>query len=69
MAGAVTTSAWSWVTRVGWADIRANLFELCSGEKTGRTSASEITLFKNVGGGHLDLFTADALIARFQAHA
>lgn len=54
---------------IDWADIRADLFELCSGEKTGRTSASEITLFKNAGGGHLDLFTADALIAQFQAEA
>jgi ornithine cyclodeaminase len=54
---------------MSWADIHADLFELCSGEKTGRTSPGEITLFKNAGGGHLDLFTADALIARFQAVA
>ena len=40
------------------SDILADLYELCSGEISGRTSANEITMFKNGGGGHLDLMTA-----------
>ena len=38
--------------------VRADLFQLCKGAMTGRHSAQEITLFKNGGGSHLDLFTA-----------
>ena len=38
-------------------DIRADLFELCSGV-SGRRESSDITVFKNGGGGHLDLMTA-----------
>ncbi len=34
-----------------------DLFELCRDEHPGRTSADEITLYKNGGGAHLDLFT------------
>ncbi|WP_429232493.1 ornithine cyclodeaminase family protein [Inquilinus ginsengisoli] len=37
----------------------AELAELCSGA-VGRGSAEEITLFKNAGGGHLDLMVARA---------
>lgn len=33
------------------------LWELCRGEVPGRRSADEITVFKNIGGAHLDLFT------------
>ncbi len=40
------------------ADIVADLFELARGERAGRESADQITLFKNAGGGHLDLMTA-----------
>jgi ornithine cyclodeaminase/alanine dehydrogenase-like protein (mu-crystallin family) len=39
-------------------DIRGDLFDLCSGRHEGRRSAEEITVFKNGGGGHLDLMTA-----------
>jgi ornithine cyclodeaminase/alanine dehydrogenase-like protein (mu-crystallin family) len=39
-------------------DIRADLFDLARGRHKGRRSADEITLFKNGGGGHLDLMTA-----------
>lgn len=39
-------------------DVRADLFDLCSGRHTGRQSNSEITLFKCGGGAHLDLMTA-----------
>ena len=39
-------------------DIQANLFELCSGSKTGRLSEEEITLFKSVGHALEDLIAA-----------
>lgn len=54
---------------IGWSDIRADLFELCKGERPGRMSTTEITLFKNAGGGHLDLYTAQCLLARIEANA
>jgi ornithine cyclodeaminase len=46
------------------ADIVADLFDLCRGHHPGRAAASEITMYKNVGGGHLDLFTARHLYSR-----
>jgi alanine dehydrogenase len=46
-SGAITSS-----------DLKADLYELCSRRHRGRESRSEITLFKNGGGGHLDLFVA-----------
>lgn len=52
------------VGRIGWDAVRADLFDLCQGRHAGRSSDAEITLFKNVGGGHLDLFTAQALEQR-----
>ena len=39
-------------------DIRADLFELCSETKQGRTSDSEITIFKSVGHALEDLAAA-----------
>jgi len=39
-------------------DINADLFQLCSNKKTGRTSDSEITLFKSVGHALEDLVAA-----------
>lgn len=39
-------------------DIVADLFDLCCGRHSGRRDDSEITMFKNVGGGHLDMFAA-----------
>jgi ornithine cyclodeaminase/alanine dehydrogenase-like protein (mu-crystallin family) len=45
-------------------DIRADLFELARGDHPGRVSPREITLFKNGGGGHLDLMTAIAAYER-----
>ncbi|SHM76643.1 ornithine cyclodeaminase family protein [Flavobacterium chilense] len=39
-------------------DIRADLFELCSNKKTGRTSDEEITFFKSVGHAIEDLIAA-----------
>lgn len=43
-------------------DIVADLFALCAGRHRGRESAEQITMFKNVGGGHLDMFTARHLM-------
>jgi ornithine cyclodeaminase len=48
------------------ADVRADLFDLCRGIHPGRRSAEEITLFKNGGGGHLDLMTAVAAYERMR---
>ena len=41
----------------------ADLFDLCTERHPGRTSGEQITLYKNSGGGHLDLFTARYLLA------
>jgi len=43
--------------------IVADLFALCKGHHLGREKASEITVYKNVGGGHLDMFTLKHLLA------
>lgn len=42
-------------------DIAGDHFDLAQGRAKGRRSADEITVFKNVGGAHLDVFTAIAL--------
>ncbi|HEY0575907.1 MAG TPA: hypothetical protein VGD73_17540 [Pseudonocardia sp.] len=44
------------------ADLRGDLFELCTGQVPGRTGAEEITVYKNLGGAHLDLYTARHLL-------
>ena len=41
--------------------IAGDHFDLAQGRAQGRISADEITIFKNVGGAHLDVFTAIAL--------
>jgi len=46
------------------ADILADHFELSRGIHPGRRSPTEITLFKNGGGGHLDLMTAHFILDR-----
>ncbi len=48
------------------ADVLADLFELVRGTVPGRTNDSEITLFKNAGGGHLDLMAAGLIAARLR---
>lgn len=45
------------------ADVLGDLHDLVAG-RVGRRSADEITLFKNAGGGHLDLMTAVFVHAR-----
>lgn len=46
--------------------IKADLFELCNNSKTGRTSDSEITLFKSVGHALEDLVAASYFYSLFQ---
>ena len=48
-------------------DIKADLYDLCSGVHPGRSSDRQITVYKNVGGGHLDLFTARHLLHRLNS--
>ncbi|MBV8208453.1 MAG: hypothetical protein JO133_00160 [Burkholderiaceae bacterium] len=38
-----------------------DLYDLAGGRIEGRRSPEEITLFKNAGGGHLDLMTAELI--------
>lgn len=45
-------------------DVLGDLFELCAGKVSGRTSEDDITLFKSGGGAHLDLMTAQYIAAR-----
>jgi len=49
------------------SDIRSDLYGLCRGDHPGRSEADEITLYKNGGGAHLDLFTARHLVTCFNA--
>jgi len=49
---------------IGWDNIQADLFELCEGTRPGRTRMEDITLYKNCGGGHLDLFVAGYLLQK-----
>lgn len=44
------------------ADIRADHYQLAAGTIPGRTDPHRITLFKNGGGGHLDLMSAQYLL-------
>lgn len=46
-------------------DIKADLFELCANEKTGRLSDTEITLFKSVGHALEDLAAATYYYKKF----
>jgi ornithine cyclodeaminase len=46
------------------ADVLADHFQLASGQVEGRTSPDDITVFKNGGGGHLDLMTAAFVLER-----
>lgn len=45
-------------------DVCGDLFQLARGAVAGRGSDEEITVFKNAGGGHLDLGTARFLLTR-----
>ena len=43
-------------------DIKGDLGDLAHGRAAGRSNPEERTLYKNVGGGHLDLMTAEHLM-------
>jgi ornithine cyclodeaminase/alanine dehydrogenase-like protein (mu-crystallin family) len=44
------------------SDVLGDLYDLIGGRVAGRQSPSDITFFKNAGGGHLDLMTAELII-------
>ena len=50
-------------------DVLGDLFDLCQGRTPGRRTADEITLYKNGGGSHLDLFTAEFLLRQLAGEA
>ena len=43
-------------------DVLGDLYDLASGKVAGRRSPSDITFFKNAGGGHLDLMTCEVVL-------
>ena len=45
-------------------DVKGDLYDLLRNRIEGRQSEEEITLFKNAGGGHLDLMTAEIVWRR-----
>lgn len=45
-------------------DIVADLFDLCKQRHPGRESTDQITVYKNVGGSHLDMFAARHLLSK-----
>lgn len=45
-------------------DVDGDLYDLLSGTSSGRRSETEITIYKNGGGAHLDLMTARCIIER-----
>lgn len=49
------------------ADVIGDLFDLASGRCVGRTSSSDITLFKSGGGAHLDLMSAQYIASALDA--
>jgi len=51
------------------ADVLGDLYDLAGGRVAGRRSAADITYFKNAGGGHLDLMTAELVYRQLDAQA
>jgi ornithine cyclodeaminase len=47
-------------------DVLGDHYQLAAGEVAGRTSADDVTAFKNGGGGHLDLMTAQFIVERLE---
>ena len=43
---------------LSWDDIRGDAFGIVQGQDTGRSSENEITVYKNIGGAHQDVFTS-----------
>jgi ornithine cyclodeaminase len=46
------------------ADVLGDLYDLVGGTVAGRRSPTDITFFKNAGGCHLDLMTAELVLRR-----
>ena len=44
-------------------DVLGDLYDLVGGTVPGRRQRDDITLYKNAGGGHLDLMTAQAVMS------
>lgn len=53
--------------RFRWEDIVADAAELCNERRPGRTGADNITVYKNIGGGQFDLFTAACLLKQLRS--
>lgn len=51
------------------SDVLGDLYDLVPGKVPARRSNDEITLFKNAGGGHLDLMTTEVVFRRLAAQA
>jgi ornithine cyclodeaminase len=49
------------------ADVLGDLYDLVGGRIQGRLTDRDVTLFKNAGGGHLDLMTALAAMSALDA--
>jgi ornithine cyclodeaminase/alanine dehydrogenase-like protein (mu-crystallin family) len=47
-------------------DVLGDLYDLVGGRVAGRLTADDITMFKNAGGGHLDLMTAQAVMSQLE---
>jgi ornithine cyclodeaminase len=45
-------------------DVAVDLFDLCKGRHPGREGVDQITVYKNVGGGHLDMFAIRHLVSQ-----
>lgn len=50
-------------------DIIGDLYDLVSGQVPGRSSPSDITFFKNAGGAHLDLMTAEVILRQLKSQS
>ena len=49
---------------IGAEDITGDHYQLATGAVPGRTAHDDITLFKNAGGGHLDLMAAQYILTK-----
>jgi ornithine cyclodeaminase/alanine dehydrogenase-like protein (mu-crystallin family) len=51
------------------SDVLGDLYDLATGTIAGRRSLADITFFKNAGGAHLDLMTAEVVLTQIGAGA
>lgn len=47
-------------------DVLGDMYDLAGGKILGRRSPDDVTFFKNAGGGHLDLMTAEVILAQIE---